>query len=304
MNDNAGVPKSTEWGVIRDGVGREFRVLKFGNLHLTEPALKVFVPDGDVLARMERVRNMSVNDDDVILLTFPKSGTHWIWEMLNMLISGKAEYVSWTPERDFLDLEGDNLEQVLSPKIIITHYSIKYLPNNVFKKRVKIVHVSRNPKSVAVSFYHHLKATGSYINHFPETFSEFLPLFLDEENHMHQYWFSYVQEVETFCRKNPDYPVLNMKYEDVKRNQHKEIKRLAQFLEIEASDSLVEEIISKCEISKLKTVRGDASAGGKPFMYRKGVVSDWKNWFTVADNEAFDKVYEEKMAGSNLTFEY
>ncbi|KAK3600061.1 hypothetical protein CHS0354_024333, partial [Potamilus streckersoni] len=74
MTDNTGVPRSTEWGMIRDGAEREYRVLKIGKLHLTEAALKLFAPEGDFLARMERVSNMSVNDDDVVLLTFPKSG--------------------------------------------------------------------------------------------------------------------------------------------------------------------------------------------------------------------------------------
>ncbi|KAL3856334.1 hypothetical protein ACJMK2_011103 [Sinanodonta woodiana] len=274
MSAITGVPRSSEWGVVRDGVGREFRVLKIENLHLTEASMKLFKLEGDVLARMERVRNMSVNDNDVVILAFPKSGTHWIWEILNMLISGKAEYVSRVPERDWLDVVGDNIEQVPSPRTIVSHYSIQHLPSSVFKKRVKIVHISRNPKSVAVSMYYYLKASGHYGNHFPQTFSEFLPLFLDEEN-----------------------PISL-------QNQHKEIKRLAQFLEIEASDSLVDEIISKCEISKLRTVRGDESTGGQPVLYRKGAVSEWKNWFSVADNEVFDKVYEAQMAGRSLTFTY
>ncbi|KAL3856332.1 hypothetical protein ACJMK2_011101 [Sinanodonta woodiana] len=248
--------------------------------------------------------NKMGNKINELRVTLLYTGTHWIWEILNMLISGKAEYVSRVPERDWLDVEGDNIEQVPSPRTIVTHYSIQDLPSSVFKKRVKIVHISRNPKSVAVSMYYYLKASGHYGNNFPQTFSEFLPLFLDEENHVHEYWFPYVQEVETFCREIPYYPVLNMKYEELKMNQHQEIKRLAQFLEIEASDSLVDEIISKCEISKMRAVRGGASTGGQPLMYRKGAVSEWKDWFSVTDNEVFDKVYEEQMAGSSLTFTY
>ncbi|KAK3611715.1 hypothetical protein CHS0354_034383 [Potamilus streckersoni] len=152
--------------------------------------------------------------------------------------------------------------------------------------------------------YLHLKTAGYYGENFPETFSEFVPLFIDEKNYLGQYWYYYVTEVEKFCKENLDYPILNLKYEEIKKNQHKEINRLAEFLEIDASASLVADIINKCDISNLKTVRGDTKDGGKPFMYRKGTVSDWKNWLTVAENEAFDKVYQEKMAESDLKFEY
>ena len=68
-----------------------------------------------------------------------------------MLISGKAEYVPWMPDRDFLDIEGEKIEQIPSPKVILTHYSINALPKDVLNKRIQIVHVYRNPKSVAVS---------------------------------------------------------------------------------------------------------------------------------------------------------
>lgn len=38
--------------------------------------------------------------------------------------------------------------------------------------------------------------------------------------------------------------------------------------------------------------------------YVVGQVGDWRNWFTVAQNEMFTAVYEQKMADSDITLEY
>lgn len=38
------------------------------------------------------------------------------------------------------------------------------------------------------------------------------------------------------------------------------------------------------------------------FCLVSGMPGDWKNYFTVAQNEEFDKDYQNKMAGSTLTF--
>lgn len=38
--------------------------------------------------------------------------------------------------------------------------------------------------------------------------------------------------------------------------------------------------------------------------YVAGQVGDWRNWFTVAQNEMFTAVYEQIMAGSDITLEY
>ena len=52
---------------------------------------------------------------------------------------------------------------------------------------------------------------------------------------------------------------------------------------------------------KSDDVLGDVKEFNK--FFRKGKVGSWKEQFTVAQNEAFDKLCEEKFAGTGLSFD-
>ncbi|KAJ8031415.1 Sulfotransferase family cytosolic 1B member 1 [Holothuria leucospilota] len=94
------------------------------------------------------------------------------------------------------------------------------------------------------------------------------------------------------------------------------VTKIAQFLEKKLSDDVIESITQQCTMKGMKKaynkVEEDYPETGKmmthlfgqiPFL-RKGVVGNWKEYFSPEQNEFFDKYYEEKMAGSGLTFDF
>ncbi|XP_052790238.1 sulfotransferase 1B1-like [Mya arenaria] len=77
------------------------------------------------------------------------------------------------------------------------------------------------------------------------------------------------------------------------------LRRLSDFLSVHNTDERLRQILDRCSFDRLKK---DTESGkvvtklvdkeGRPFLYRKGIVGDWKNYFTVAQSERFDTLEE------------
>ncbi|XP_065260663.1 sulfotransferase 1 family member D1-like isoform X2 [Emys orbicularis] len=89
-----------------------------------------------------------------------------------------------------------------------------------------------------------------------------------------------------------------------------EIQKVLQFLGKDLKEDVVNKILHHTSFQEMqknptanyKMVSKDhMDHSVSPFM-RKGIAGDWKNHFTVAQNEAFDSDYKEKMKGSTLQF--
>jgi hypothetical protein len=96
------------------------------------------------------------------------SGTHWVWEVIFMLLKGKAEYHPKAREHLYLDPVGPTaLEHLPSPRVISTHTPFRWLPQEHFHLGRKVVNVIRNPKDAAVSLYCTFQATGDTLGAMP-----------------------------------------------------------------------------------------------------------------------------------------
>ncbi|XP_046356409.2 sulfotransferase 1A1-like [Haliotis rufescens] len=246
---------------------------------------------------IEKLASVEIRSDDILVCTFPKSGTHWVCEMVRLLVAGKLD-----PEvgKGFHLIEGcseDDYKNLPSPRILNTHVLYNDLPVQVKVMKPRIVYVTRNPKDVTVSYYNFVKKLTMCYNYTGEWKNFFRPSL--EGKFDNGSWFDYVKDWEE-VKKTTDVPILTINYEDMKENLFREMKKIQAFLGIKRSDEFVKEVCDQCSFASMKKSKAAMSA----VTYRKGEIGDWKNWFTIAQNEWFDQIYKEKMKDCPLEFRY
>ncbi|XP_067672436.1 sulfotransferase 1B1-like [Haliotis asinina] len=251
------------------------------------------------------IRDVTIRNDDVLICAYPKCGTHWLWEIIRLLLVGNTD--GEIREKDELHLEfvaNDVIEKFPSPRILNTHVQFHQLPQTVQEKKCKIIFLARNPKDVAVSFYHHHKNLPMYY-HYHGTWDHYLPLFLEGKVDFGS-WFTYMKNWEKEMKNHPELPFLTVMFEDLKEDSLSGIKKMADFLGVKRSEQFYHAVSERTSFGQMQATKGRLlkEHGGTSIVYRKGAVGDWKNHFTVGQSEMFDQLYREQMNGCNFSFRY
>ncbi|XP_057567543.1 sulfotransferase 2B1 isoform X3 [Hippopotamus amphibius kiboko] len=249
--------------------------------------------------------NAEVRDDDIFIITYPKSGTHWMIEILSLIL--KDGDPSWSRSVPIWKrspwceavVDAFSHPNQPSPRLLSSHLPIQLFIKAFFTSKAKVIYMGRNPRDVAVSLYHYSKIARQLKD--PGTPDQFLKNFLKGEVPFGS-WFDHIKG---WIRMQGKENFLFITYEELQQDLHSSVQRICQFLGRPLGEEALESVIAHSAFEAMKANNMsnfsllplsmlDQRHGA---FLRKGVCGDWKNHFTVAQSEAFDRVYREQMHG-------
>ncbi|CAM0885776.1 unnamed protein product [Alopecurus aequalis] len=237
---------------------------------------------------------------DVILASFPKSGTTWL-KALSFLVLNRSAYpptgvadhpLSHSNPHNlvfFLEANHGYYERLPSPRLLATHLPYSLIP----PMDGRIVYVGRDPKDTLVSLWHpHEKTT-------PEVLG--VP---DEDGPMTAMP-TFEEVFEFFCHGEV---VAGPSGSTRSRN----LRTLVAFMGCpfspeEEAAGVVRQLVELCSLESLKGMqvnRGGSTTMGikNEAFFRNGGAGDWSSCMTPAMAAQLDKLVSEALKGSTLSF--
>ncbi|GMR49438.1 hypothetical protein PMAYCL1PPCAC_19633 [Pristionchus mayeri] len=247
---------------------------------------------------MLSMKDYPLDENDVVIVTYPRSGAAWSSELVSA-IAHEADIeeieavplehrVSWL-EMDYRYIPEDSFihpSQSTNPqakkRIWFSHLHFEHLPLATQQGKCKVIYVARNPKETASSYCNFYRITRDRELQRDLSFTDFFPIFTSGYIFGGN-WFNHVRDYWKFCQNNPNATFLN--FEDMKSNLTTVVEHLEEFIDVPLTEDQRQRVVRHCSYRSME-----------------GEARDWKNTFTVALNEAFDKLYNKKKEGLGLDF--
>ncbi|XP_039254820.2 amine sulfotransferase-like [Styela clava] len=258
----------------------------------------------------------------IFVVSYPKSGTTWTTEIIRQILYGRDENLDkisksiptpvimlgiGIPEKKF-----DVIDRIPLPrKYFNTHLREELFDFEKLRKvNGKVIYVVRNPKDQLVSWYkfvHEILLNENVRKQlFKESWDDFFNDFLQGKHGLvskDDEW-SFPDHVKGWYKHRNDKDVLLLVYEDMIKDIEKEIRRIANFLEVDLTDKEIAIIAENTSIGSMKDAAGKSGRYEANILVNKGGVGKWKNKFSVAQSEQMDKVLKAEFADSDIEFTY
>lgn len=228
-----------------------------------------------------KIKDFSAESDDVLILSFPRSGNTWVRFLLaNLVEHESAEPINFhTVHKVIPDLEVAEQQELvtntLSPRFFKSHILRK---DWNFKKAIYVV---RDGRDAMVSYYHYLTQLGR----FDGDFLRFLAL-----QDLHPcFWH---EHVESWLQWQDSHEGLLIRYEDLISNCSRELDTMAQFAGLSCNEDALKSAVSNSTFIAMKKAEQEK---GRPLgssslqFVRKGELGNWRSLFEKGHIELFKK---------------
>ena len=252
-------------------------------------------------------------DDDIVIGTYAKSGTTWTQQIVSQLIFNGAEGINVPEASPWLDLrippKEVKLPEVEAQKhrrFVKTHLPVDAL---VFSPNAKYIYIGRDGRDVVWSMYNHhsnfVAATYDVLNNTPgrvgppldpppadvrQYFNDWL------EKDGYPFW-SFWENIRTWWEIRHLPNVMLLHFSDLKADMPGQIRRIAQFLEIEIDEEKWPAILEHCSFDYMKAnaqlaapLGGVLWEGGAKTFINKGTNGRWRDTLSAEESRR----YEEK----------
>lgn len=255
--------------------------------------------------------DLNFRDDDIVIATYAKSGTTWLQQIVSQLIFEGVQGLPVAEMSPWLDLRVPpkavklpEVEKQGHRRFLKTHLPVDAL---VFSPNAKYIYIGRDGRDVVWSLYnHHANANDFWyeaLNDTPgragppigrprDSIIEYFRDWLNEDGH--PFW-PFWENIKSWweIRELPN--VLLIHFADLKANMPDEIRKIAEFLEIQIDQENWPAILTHCSFDYMKAnatrsvpLGGAFWDGGAQTFVHKGTNGRWRDMLPAEDSVAYD----------------
>lgn len=226
-----------------------------------------------------------MRDDDLFIVSYPRSGNTWMRFLLANLLAPN-ETITFRNIEDFVpDLhksESPSLAARKGRRYIKSHHPL-------YDHYPRFIYIYRDGRDALVSYFHYLTGQRAFAG----TFEDFV---FSERASKFGSWKDHVTGAMEFSAVHPD-RVLLLQYEGMREDTREAAAKAAKFAGLPHDDAALAEAIAKSSFEKLKAI--EANFGGEKIdtggtFFRSGESGGWRKHLS-------GPLYEKYLAGNAET---
>ncbi|KAF8787316.1 sulfotransferase 1B1-like [Argiope bruennichi] len=258
---------------------------------------------------IEDTQDYVPHDGDIIIASYPKTGTNWLQYIVFQIISNGEFFPNFNEctlkHAPLLEIAGTAvLENLDKPRIYKHHCPYNMVQKN---KAAKYIYIYRKPEDTIISYYHFARNLGLETPELDEFFEDFI-----SGNIGYGHYFDHV--LSYFDHKD-DENVLLVSYEKLLLNRRDEVLRIAKYLGDEyfqilsKNDSVMNKVLEHTSFDYMKknlsvTQPGEKGTERKVDFFRKGTIGDGKQSLKPDQLKRLKDLEKKKLEGIDLLKEW